>query len=26
VHLLAVVDDDDPTTPSACIELRADLT
>ena len=25
VHLLAVVDDDDPTTPSACIELRADL-
>jgi hypothetical protein len=26
VHLLAVVDDDDPEKPSACIELRADLT
>jgi hypothetical protein len=25
VHLLAVVDDDDPTTPSACMDLRADL-
>jgi hypothetical protein len=26
VHLLAVVDDDDPDAPSAGIELRADLT
>jgi hypothetical protein len=26
VHLLAVVDDDDPGRPSAAIELRADLT
>ncbi|SNR58527.1 DUF6910 family protein [Blastococcus mobilis] len=26
VHLLAVVDDDDPETPSACIEVRVDVT
>jgi hypothetical protein len=26
VHLLAVVDDDDPDTPSTAIDLRADLT
>ena len=25
VHLLAVVDDDDPATPSACLELRVEL-
>jgi hypothetical protein len=25
VHLFAVVADDDPDTPSACIELRADM-
>jgi hypothetical protein len=26
VHLLAVVDDDDPDTPSTAVDLRADLT